>query len=334
MPEMSQSSLFPTTPTEWEVDPIKAFDNWLRSLQTGRLGSAELYSSTADIYRVQWRKFVDFLWERHVRLSRLTATDISLFLEGLPDNRSQRDRYRKLIERALTAMYGGKPPRGFLNPAAVAMKEVGAAWKAVEGNRPTGFLSSTEREMLIAHLLSPISAPDQISRWRELRDRTIVATFLGAGLKVSEAAGLTVSCMPAKGEPWLQVDKKDSRYSHRTMPEPFAVGLLRRWFAERTSGLNEGGTQSTTLFPGQVDGGPMHSVTMLRITEAIVCASGVADVRPERASPQTMRNSFIAGMFESGASTVAVSESLGFALITAERMKVAWSQWKQASERR
>ncbi|WP_323074103.1 hypothetical protein [Mycetohabitans endofungorum] len=50
----------------------------------------------------------------------------------------------------------------------------------------------------------------------------------------------------------------------------------------------------------------------------------MADRRQARASPQTLRNSYIATLFEAGQTTLAVSEVLGVELITAERLKKTW----------
>ncbi|SIT64993.1 MULTISPECIES: hypothetical protein [Burkholderiaceae] len=108
-------------------------------------------------------------------------------------------------------------------------------------------------------------------------------------------------------------------------PEPFAHSVLARGLVERhTSGVD-----SSWVFPSEGDARPMHAVTALRATEAIMRACGVADRRQARASPQTLRNSYIATLFEAGQTTLAVSEVLGVELITAERLKKAWQKWAQ-----
>ena len=153
----------------------------------------------------------------------------------------------------------------------------------------------------------------------------MVATFLGAGLKVSEALRLTVNCVVLHGEPWINLRRPDSQFSHRTQPTPFARDLLARWLAERANS----GCRGDLVFPAGVHGGAMHSVTALRAADVIVDASGVSEDRLERASPQTMRNSFAAGMFEAGESPKSVGESLGFAVVlTAERLKASWQSWQ------
>ena len=102
--------------------------------------------------------------------------------------------------------------------------------------------------------------------------------------------------------------------------------------AARMEGLEltrDGGDQSEFLFPAHQCGGRLHPVTPLRNTAVIVSASGLSDSRRGRSSPQTLRNSFVAELFESGHTTREVASVLGFeTILTAERMKRAWQQWK------
>ncbi|CBW77361.1 DNA integration/recombination/inversion protein (plasmid) [Mycetohabitans rhizoxinica HKI 454] len=58
-----------------------------------------------------------------------------------------------------------------------------------------------------------------------------------------------------------------------------ALGLVER----HTSGVD-----SSWVFPGGGDARPMHSVTALRATEAIMRVCGVVDRRQARTSPQTL----------------------------------------------
>ncbi|WP_239025385.1 tyrosine-type recombinase/integrase [Candidatus Vallotia cooleyia] len=161
--------------------------------------------------------------------------------------------------------------------------------------------------------------------WHKLRDRALVAVFLGAGLKVSQALNLTVNCINIGPNRLMHITTPGSRFSHQPRPEPFAQTLLARWLAER----HISGIKSLWVFPGSKNGRRMHSVTALRATQEIILTSGVVDKRKARTSPQTLRNSYIAALFESGQTTLAVSEVLGIELITAERIKKAWERWIQ-----
>ncbi|MEX3960125.1 tyrosine-type recombinase/integrase [Trinickia sp. EG282A] len=321
----TNTDLFAAGPAEWEAHPDAAFDTWLTA-QAGRGQSVRMRASSAEMYRAQWRKFLAYVQSHHLVLTRVQDHHVSDFLASLDsENRSQRERYRKLIERVFADMHGGKPPRGFCNPAVAAMNERGAAWKAVSGNRPMTFLHQAERAKLIACLRSPVTGDEPTECWRQLRDRAMVASFLGAGLKVAEALRLTVNCIALENVHWINIKRPDSQFSHRTSPAPYAIDLLRRWLTER----ERSGCLGELVFPADLEGRPMHSVTALRATAALVLESGISDDRFERASPQTLRNTFAAEMFEAGESTKSVADSFGFAVIlTAERMKASWQRWR------
>jgi site-specific recombinase XerD len=72
----------------------------------------------------------------------------------------------------------------------------------------------------------------------------------------------------------------------------------------------------------------MHKATMLRAVDAVIEAAGIADSRAARASPQTLRNTFAADLFESGTAPERVGQWLGFQQqISAHRLYRAWQNW-------
>ena len=80
--------------------------------------------------------------------------------------------------------------------------------------------------------------------------------------------------------------------------------------------------------PAAPSGRPMHKATMLRAIDAVVEASGIAASRAARASPQTLRNTFAADLFESGTEPERVGQWLGFQQpISSHRLHRAWQQW-------
>ncbi|WXK34699.1 tyrosine-type recombinase/integrase (plasmid) [Mycetohabitans rhizoxinica] len=320
---MTEADLFAAQQrTDWDRAPIQSFEAWL-ARQAGRGASRTLRSSSAQVYLAQWRAFVRYLQARRLPLSAATPDTISAFLASLSrENRDQRARYRKLIERVFVDIDACTQQSGSVNPAVGALRDSRATWKRVKGNQDTDFLLPQERQNIIDMLLSPVTAT-HYEHWCSLRDRALVATFLGAGLKVSQVLRLTVNCINIGPDRLMHITSPGSRFSHQPRPEPFALSALARWLVERhTSGVD-----SPWVFPGGRDGRPMHAVTALRATEAIMRACGVADRRHARTSPQTLRNSYIAALFEAGQTTLAVSEVLGVELITAERLKKAWQKW-------
>ena len=318
--------------SDWDDDPEQAFEHWLLKLD-GR-SESHFKRSSAKIYKVQWRSFIRYTQARGIRLSDVTADVVTSFLDSLhAENRSQRERFRMLIERVFSAIDDGNSSRNYVNPATFAREAKGGAWKEVRGNLPTNFVTFQDRDILIKYLESVMKETSPLRRWRELRNRALVATFLGAGLKVSEATALTVDCMAhTDPEGWLEVPVFGSKYSRRVLPAPFAVRLLTGWATERlvnSKFTSDSDTQPELLFPAQKCGGRMTSITPVRITTEIVRASGLSDARSERFSPQILRNGYIGECFESGQTTREVASALGFAtIVTAERMKLAWERWK------
>jgi site-specific recombinase XerD len=72
----------------------------------------------------------------------------------------------------------------------------------------------------------------------------------------------------------------------------------------------------------------MHKATMLRAIDAVVDASGIAASRVARASPQTLRNTYAAELFDEGVDPERVGQWLGFQqMISVHRLHRAWQDW-------
>jgi hypothetical protein len=71
-----------------------------------------------------------------------------------------------------------------INKNCGALRDSQATWKRVKGNQDTDFLSSQESQYIVDMLLFSVTTTHH-ERWCSLRDHVLVATFLGAGLKVS-----------------------------------------------------------------------------------------------------------------------------------------------------
>jgi site-specific recombinase XerD len=316
--------LFDQRVDDWERDPRRAFDAWLVK-QSFR-------QSSAQVYQAQWNHFIDWLDLRKRTLRSADAGLVGQFLDSLATRKQQRARYLRLIERVYDHLAKQQPRLS--NPArgAALNPDPAADWPMAPANEPTGFLSPAEREALVAQLVAPLPLTPR-TRWRELRDRALLAAFLGAGLKTGEAQALPERFL-ARSDGWLLVENVDPRLTRRTRPQPFARAAFDAWLRERNAG-SEGGRPGATAgnhaFPSSPDGRPMHKATVLRAIDAQVEAAGLADSRSRRASPQTMRNSFAALLFESGESAELVAEWLGFEqLESAIRLQTQWRAWQRS----
>jgi site-specific recombinase XerD len=308
--------LFDHGRADWRADPHSAFDAWI--------AGQNFRKSSADVYRAQWGLFLDWLGAKRTNLQTVQRVAIEQFVAQLEIRKPQRVRYLRLIERVLDHVR--EIELASTNPARFIAQDGEAAWRNARDNEPTGFLAHSEHAALVAYLLSPLDdLPDLTKghRWRERRDRALVGAFLGGGLKTSEAATLTVSCYRWQ-QPWLTVETSNPTLSRETRLAPFAIALMDLWVSERkTSGL-----QGQLMFPSAPSGRPMHKATMLRAVDDVIYASGIGVLRAARASPQTLRNTFAAQLFETSIAPERVGEWLGFQQpISAHRLHRAWRSW-------
>jgi site-specific recombinase XerD len=117
--------------------------------------------------------------------------------------------------------------------------------------------------------------------------------------------------------------------TRRTRLSPFAVAALDAWLAERRASELAG----TLVFPASPSGRPMHKATMLRSVDALIDAAGLAKSRVLRASPQTLRNTFAADLFETGVAPDLVGQWLGFMQpVSASRLHRAWKTWVEQQD--
>jgi site-specific recombinase XerD len=307
------TDLFDHERADWLRDPRIAFDAWL--------AKQNFRQSSAEVYRAQWGLFLDWMQMRRKNLVTVDRRSIADFVAGLSIRKTQRARYLRLIERVLDHVR--EIELASTNPARFIAQDGEAQWRNARDNEPTGFLLAAERAMLVAHLFSPLDTLSAAQRWRERRDRALVAVFLGAGLKTGEARSLTVSCV-SSGSPWVVVEAPNPAMTRRTRLSPFSVAILDAWLAERQAAELAG----NLVFPASPSGRPMHKATMLRSVDALIEASGIDAARAERASPQTLRNTFAADLFESGVAPELVGQWLGFMkAISANRLHRAWKTW-------
>ncbi|VVE56163.1 tyrosine-type recombinase/integrase [Pandoraea sputorum] len=325
--QMTELDLFAPGVGDWETDPLAAFEAWLAA-RKGRKGPAGtgLRASSASVYRAQWSAFVRYLAQSpSAQLTQVGEADISRYLAGLHlENRQQRARIRKLIERVLDEVYRAQACSGTPNPARRALVEPSRAWKDVPGNRPTPFLRADVLEQLWGYMECALIVAEHHGQWKEARDLALTVAYLGAGVKVGDSLRLTVNCIH-EDLAWVDVKHPGSQYAYRAKLLRGAPQVLARWLRVRA----HAGTLGPLLFPGGLDGRPMHSVTALRAVRATATRAGIACEQTERLSPQTLRNTYAATLLAQGETDLALCNTLGFAeLVSATRLRAAWDAWR------
>ncbi|RQR32690.1 tyrosine-type recombinase/integrase [Burkholderia sp. Bp9142] len=310
---LEAKDLFDRGASDWILSPETAFDAWLAMQDYRR--------SSADVYRAQWGAFLAWLRVHQKNLATVDTASIANFVGELPIRKTQRLRYLRLIERVLDHIR--RTEFASTNPARFIAQDGEANWRQARDNEPTGFLTPAERAKLLAYLFSPIGVSGS-AYWKERRDRALVAAFLGAGVKTSEARALTISCINISGTS-LQIPSTHPDFSRETHLASFAIALLEAWLLERKRQEIPG----ELVFPASHAGRPMHKATMLRAIDAIVESAGLTSSRTARASPQTLRNTYAAELFEHDVPPERVGKWLGFMRpISSNRLHRAWKNWR------
>ena len=155
-----------------------------------------------------------------------------------------------------------------------------------------------------------IESPD-INTEGGLRDRAILETIYGSGLRVSELVGLKVTDINLS-EAWVRVYGKGAR--QRIAPlGSFGVDYLRRYIAATESKRLQAGTERVFL---NLKGRPLTDRAVRDITRKYC---GLA-MSKEILSPHGLRHSFATHMLDNGADLRVVQELLGHRRISSTQI--------------
>ena len=158
----------------------------------------------------------------------------------------------------------------------------------------------------VFRLLDEIAGDDP----RSVRDRALLETLYGCGLRVSEACALVKSDIVADGE-LLRIFGKGSK--ERLVPIGGAAGrALQRYFEGGRETLARGNPSETHVFVTRL-GRPFTRQGVFKIIKERAAAVGIA---LDRISPHVLRHCFASHMLAHGADIRAIQELLGHADIS------------------
>ena len=148
------------------------------------------------------------------------------------------------------------------------------------------------------------------STWQGIRDKAILETLYGCGLRVSEAVNLKISCLYLK-EGFIRVRGKGDK--ERLVPiGEMAVEAILRYMEMRP--YPEDDRYDDILFLNRF-GKSLSRVSMFKMVKKQAL---IAHIRT-RISPHTFRHSFATHLIENGADLRVVQEMLGHeSIITTE----------------
>src|SRR5450631_696522 len=142
---------------------------------------------------------------------------------------------------------------------------------ASQGVRVGNWLSLEQAQKLL-------NTPD-VSTKKGLRDRAMLATLLGCGLRRSEVAALTVKHTQQRDNRWCIVDLVGKHGRVRTIPMPTWVKVaIDAWTAE--AGIVEGHILRPVDRGGQVRGEKLSEKVVWQLLRPYAAAAGVPGIAP------------------------------------------------------
>jgi hypothetical protein len=321
------------------------------------MDSRQLADSSRTVYRSLWAGFVTYLRSHQVDFARVDSPLIKLYLEGSSMKLEQRERIHRLIERAFYDIAGNRV--GAQNPAATAAVEKRHGWRRAERNDDTDFLDETEHRAAIAWIESaqapqverPKGRPEVSSTrapaaWRFSRNQAACAVLLGGGVKPVELSHLSVNDVQfpfaaSEGMPTpsndihLHVQATTAEERRLRMPA-YAAGTLLQWVALLKSTAPGAAAAGDTfpLFPRAAGGGLLSVRSIERLVDAFFAGfERGPGAEGTTITPQLLRNSFAADLFERGMPREDVQALMGYRQeLSATRLHAAWRSATGRSE--
>jgi integrase/recombinase XerD len=247
--------------------------------------------NTVASYCSDVEKFLSFL---DLPAEKADTEDIMEFLNN-SENLSKRSQARKIS--SLRSFYG---------------------WLMTEGiteDNPCDRIDSPKMGRYLPDVLSIEEAEEILSlaggpSWQDKRDKAILETLYGCGLRVSEAVGLKISGLYLD-EGFIKVRGKGDKERLVPIGEPAADAIMD-YMECRTIPADM--SYDDTLFLNRF-GKPLSRVSMFKMVKKAVLAAGIR----KSISPHTFRHSFATHLIENGADLRIVQEMLGHeSIVTTE----------------
>jgi len=168
---------------------------------------------------------------------------------------------------------------------------------------PVAMIPFGKRPRRLPVVLSAEEVEALLSCTRNLKHRTFLTTLYAAGLRLSEAARLTIPDVDSHRMQLRIVEGKGGKT--RMVPlSPRLLGELRRYWKEYRP--------DHYLYPGKQPDRPYAATS---IQKAIKVSAKQAKIR-KQVTPHTLRHSFATGLLEAGVDILSIGRLLGHASFT------------------
>ncbi|MGH2692623.1 MAG: site-specific tyrosine recombinase XerD [Actinomycetota bacterium] len=260
-----------------------------------------LSGNTIEAYRRDLTRYAEFLREHGRRNPALAGeTEIAAFIQELSESEYEPGKpYRPAsVARTLAAV------RSFHK---FLVREGDADADPAEGVSRPKVARNLPRPLTVDEVSSLVAAPGKDGKPATLRDRAILETLYGAGLRISELVGLDVDDLDLD-EGSVRAVGKGSK--ERVVPlGRYATRALQSYLVRGRPSL-AGPRSGGALFLNQRGG----RLTRQGTTNIIKAQAKRAGIR-KRVTPHMLRHSFATHMLEGGADVRAVQELLGHASV-------------------
>lgn len=170
----------------------------------------------------------------------------------------------------------------------------------VEGPRHSDALPDV---LTVAEIDAMLAAVD-MTKAEGVRNRAIIETLYGSGLRVSELTALRLGQLSLSKE-YMMVEGKGSK--QRLVPlSPVAVSWIEAYLGQRLPDPRLPDAEADTLFLNR-RGRPLTRVMVFYIIRDAAAVAGIA----KRVSPHTLRHSFATHLLGGGANLRAIQAMLG-----------------------
>ena len=245
-----------------------------------------LSAHTAEAYAVDAGHLLDFAADRGLAVAEIREEDLHQLLCTLRDIGIQ--------PRSQARMIAGI--RAFFRFLRMEKKIERDPSELLESPR----LGRTLPDVLSVAEIDAMTAAIDPSREESLRNRAIIETLYGSGLRVSELVDLRLNLKDG----FLIVEGKGSK--QRLAPvSPVAAELILDYLEQRIRGPIKPGN-SDILFLNR-RGAVLSRVMVFYIVRDLAAAAGIE----KKVSPHTLRHSFATHLLEGGANLRAIQEMLG-----------------------
>lgn len=241
--------------------------------------------NTISSYSSDVEAFAKWLGESR-SLEEATSDDIVAYVKSLSENVSKRSEARAMS--SLRSFYQWLIADGALKKSPC---------DSVDSPRLGKYLPSVLSLDEVEAMLSAV----ELTTWAGLRDRALLETLYGSGLRVSEAASLKISDL-FPDHMCIRVTGKGDKQRLVPMGE-YELEAIENYLDQRPAPA--AGCEDF-LFHNRF-GKPMSRVAMFNIVKKYALAAGVR----KEISPHTFRHTFATHMLENGADLRTVQEMLG-----------------------